>query len=115
MNAISKLQNLLFLLLTENNDCTFSHIKAAIKRIIHPTNRLLVTEQMSLLTMKQHSTEQPCDFLVCINNQAALCELTKLAADPFQEITKLIFLVGLRDPDLKLNCWTTFRSKIRPQ
>ena len=60
--------------------------------IIHPTDRLLVVEQMSLLKMKQHSTEQPHDFLVHINNQATLCELKKLAPDPVQETTKLIFL-----------------------
>ena len=90
VNAISKLQNLLFPLLIENNDCAFAHNKVAIKRITHPIDRFLVAERMSLLIMKQHSTEQPRDFLVRINNQAALCELTKLAADPVQEITKLV-------------------------
>ena len=57
---------------------------------------------MSLLTMKQHSTEQPLDFLVRINNQTGFCELTKLAADPVQEIAKLVFLARLTDPDLQL-------------
>ena len=33
VDAISKLQNLLFPLLIENNDCTFAHVKAAIKHI----------------------------------------------------------------------------------
>ena len=79
-----------------------AHIKAAIKRITHPTDRFLVAEQMFLLTIKQHSTEQLRDFLVRINNQAALCELTKLAADPVQETTELVFLAGLADPHLKL-------------
>ena len=40
--------------------------------------------------------------MVHINNQAALCDLAKLAANPVQEITKLVYLAGLSDSDLKL-------------
>ena len=66
---------------------------------------------MSVLTIKQHSTEQPRDFLVRINNQAALCELTKLTADPVQETTKLVFLSGLADPHLKLKVLDHIQAK----
>ena len=50
----------------------------------HPTDKFLVAERMTLLTMEQHVGEHPRDFMVRINNQAALCDLAKLAANPVQ-------------------------------
>ena len=40
--------------------------------------------------------------MVRINNQAALCDLAKLAANQVQEIIKLVYLARLSDSDLKL-------------
>ena len=102
VDAISRLQSLLFPLNVDDDACTFDSIKAAVRCITHPTDKFLVAERMTLLTMEQHVGEHPRDFMVRINNQAALCDLTKLAANPVQEITKLVYLAGLSDSDLKL-------------
>jgi hypothetical protein len=53
---------------------------------------------MKLDQLQQHSNESPGEFLLRINNQAALCDLTKLAQDMVGEMTKLIFMVGISSP-----------------
>ena len=102
VDAISRLQSLLFPLNVDDTACNFDSIKAAVRCITHPTDKFLVAERMTLLTMEQHVGEHPHDFMVRINNQAALCDLAKLATNLVQEITKLVYLAGLSDSDLKL-------------
>ena len=101
VNAISQLHNM-FPTVVEDDDCKYEHIKAVVQWISRPADKSLVAECMSLFTMQQHSDEYPRDFLAHINNQAAVCDLAKLADNPFLEVTKLVFLVGLSNPDLKL-------------
>ena len=102
LDAISRLQSLLFSLNVDDDACTFDSIKVAVRRIMHPADKFLIAEHMTLLTMEQRVGEHPRDFVVRINNQAALCDSAKLATNPVQEITKLVYLAGLSDSDLKL-------------
>ena len=102
VDAISHLRNIMFPAVIDDDGCTYEHIKAVIQRISRPADKSLVAERMSLLMMQQHSDEHPRDFLARINNQAAVCDLATLAENPILEVTKLVFLAGLANPDLKL-------------
>ena len=102
VDAITKLQSLLFPIKVDDEACTFDHVTTAIRHITHPADKFLVAERMSLMTMQQQVGEPPREFLVRINDQAARCNLSQMAENPVAEITKLVYLAGLADPDLKL-------------
>ena len=85
VDAISRLQSLLFPIKVDDDACTFDIIRATIRRVAHPADKFLVTERMTLLTLAQNVGEHPRDFVVRKNDQTTLCDLARLVTTPYKK------------------------------
>ena len=81
----------------------FSEIKKAILPYIESRKRLVIAERTFFLQMTQEVSETVVDFVARLNEAASLCQWELLAKEAAaQELVKLRFIAGLRDPEMKV-------------
>ena len=86
-------------------DTPYKDIRLAIQNYISPRERerVVTAERANILSVIQGVGESDDDFLSRLREEARYCDFKKLktAANPEEELVKIKFISGLRDPEAK--------------
>ena len=84
-------------------DTSFKAIRQAIQNYISPKERVETAERSKLLSVVQGGGESDDDFLARLREEARYCDFEKLKSvtNPEEELVKIKFISGLRDPEDK--------------
>ena len=85
-------------------DTPYKDIRLAIQNYISPKERVVTAKRVKFLSIIQGVGESEDNFLARIREEACYCDFEKLrtAAHPEEELVKINFISGLRDPEAKL-------------
>ena len=85
-------------------DTPFKEIRLAIQNYISPKERVVTAERAKFLSVVQGVGESDDDFLARLREEARYCDFEKLktVTNPEEELVKIKFISGLRDPEAKL-------------
>ena len=94
-------------------DTPYKDIRLAIQNYICPKERVVTAERANFLFVVQSVGESYDDFLLRLREEARYCDFEKLkkAANPEEELVKIKFISGLRDPEAKLRLLDGIRAK----
>ena len=85
-------------------DTPFKDIRQAIQNYISPKERVETAERAKFLSVVQGVGESDDDFLARLREEARYCDFEKhkTVTNPEEELVKIKFISGLRDPEAKL-------------
>ena len=94
-------------------DTPYKDIRLAIQNYISPKERVVTAEKATFLSVIQGEGESDYDFLARLRKEARYCDFEKLktAANPEEELEKIKFISGLRDPEEKLRLLDGIKAK----
>ena len=94
-------------------DTPYKDIRLAIQNYISPKERVVTAERAKFLSVIQGVGESDDDFLARLREEARYCDFEKLktAANPEEELVKIKFISGLRDPEAKLRLLDGIKAK----
>ena len=94
-------------------DTPHKAIRLAIQNYISPKERVVTAERAKFLSVIQGVGESDDDFLARLREEASYCDFEKLktAANPEEELIKIKFTSGLRDPEAKLRLLNNIKAK----
>ena len=94
-------------------DKPYKDIRLAIQNYISPKERVVTAERAKFLSVIQGVGESDDDFLARLREEARYCDFEKLktAANPEEELVKIKFISGLRDPEAKLRLLDGIKAK----
>ena len=84
-------------------DTLFKEIRLAIQNYISPKERVVTAERAKFLSAVQGIGESDDEFLARLREEARCCDFEKLKRvnNPEEELVKIKFISGLRDPEAK--------------
>ena len=93
-------------------DTPYKDIRLAIQNYIPPKERVVTAERAKFPSVIQGVGESDDDFLARLK-EARYCDFEKLktAANPEEELVKIKFISGLRDPEAKLRLLDGIKAK----
>ena len=85
-------------------DTPYKKIRLAIQKYISTKEKVVTAEKAKFQSVIQGVGESDDDFLARLREEARYCAFEKLktAANPEEELVKIKFMSGLRDPEAKL-------------
>ena len=85
-------------------DTPYKDINLVIQNHVSPLERVVTTEKLKFLSVVHSVGESDNDFLARLREGARYCDFEKLktAANTEEEMVKIKFISGLRDPEAKL-------------
>ena len=94
-------------------DTPYKDIRLASQNYISPKEREVTAERAKFLSVIQGVGESDDDFLARLREEARYCDFEKLktAANPEEELVKIKFISGLRDPEAKLRLLDGIKAK----
>ena len=94
-------------------DTLFKQIRLAIQNYISPKERVVTAERAKFLSVVQGVGESEDDFLARLREEARYCDFEKLktVTNPEEELVKIKFISGLRDPEAKLRLLDGIKTK----
>ena len=94
-------------------DTPYKDIRLAIQNYISPIERVLTAERAKFLSVIQGVGVSDDNFLARLREEPRYCDFGKLktAANPDEELVKIMFILGLRDPDAKLRLLDGIKAK----
>ena len=94
-------------------DTPFKEIRLAIQNYISPKERVVTAERAKFLYVVQDVGESDDDFLTHLRVEARYCDFEKLqtVTNPEEELVKIEFISGLRDPEAKLRLLDGIKTK----
>ena len=94
-------------------DTPYKDIRLAIQNYISPKERVATAERAKLLSVIQGVGESDDDFLARLREEARYCDFEKLktAANPEEELMKIMFISGLGDPEAKISLLEGIKAK----
>ena len=94
-------------------DTPFKEIRLAIQNYISPKERVVTAERAKFLSVVQGVGEPDDDFLARLREEARYCdfEKRKTVTNPEEELVKIKFISGLRDPEAKLGLLDGIKTK----
>ena len=94
-------------------DTPFKEIRLAIRNYISPKERVVTAERAKFLSVVQGVGESDDDFLTHLREEARYCYFEKLktVANREEELVKIKFISGLRDPEAKLRLLDGIKTK----
>ena len=94
-------------------DTPYKDIRLAIQNYISPKERVVTAERAKFLSVIQGVGESHDDFLARLREEARYCDFEKLktAANPEEELVKIKFISGLRDPEAKFRLLDGIKAK----
>ena len=94
-------------------DTPYKDIRLAIQNYISPKERVVTAERAKFLSVIQGVGESDDDFLARLREEARYCDFEKLrtAANPEEDLIKIKFISGLRDPEAKLRVLDGIKAK----
>ena len=94
-------------------DTPFKEIRQAIQNYISPKERVETAERAKFLSVVQGVGESNDDFLAGLREEARYCDFEKLktVTNPEEELVKMKYFSGLRDPEAKLRLLDGIKTK----
>ena len=94
-------------------DTPFKEIRLAIQNYISPKERVVTAERAKFLSVVQGVGEPDDDFLARLRDEARYCDFEKLktVTSPEEELVKIKFISGLREPEAKLRLLDGIKTK----
>ena len=94
-------------------DTPYKDIRLAIQNYISPKERVVTAGRAKFLSVIQGVGESDDDFLAHLREKARYCDFEKLktAANPEEELVKIKFNSGLRDPEAELRLLDGIKAK----
>ena len=94
-------------------DTYFKEIRQAIQNYVSPKERAETAERSKFLSVVQGVGESDDDFLARLREEARYCDFEKLktVTNPEEELVKIKFISGLRDPEVKLKLLDGIKTK----
>ena len=94
-------------------DTPYKDIRLAIQNYISPKERVITAGRAKFLSVIQGVGESDDDFLARLREEARFCDFEKLktVANPKEELVKIKFISGLRDPEAKLRLLDGINAK----
>ena len=94
-------------------DTPYKDMSLAIQNYISPKERVVTAERAKFLSVIQGVGESNDDFLARLRDEARYCYFEKLktAANFEEELVKIKFISGLRDPEAKLRLLDGIKAK----
>ena len=94
-------------------DTPYKDIRLAIQNYISPKKRVVTAKRAKFLSVIQGVGESDDNFLARLREEARYCDFEKLktAANPEEELVKIKFISGLRDPEAKLRLLDGIKAK----
>ena len=94
-------------------DTPSKEITLAIQNYISPKERVVTAEKAKFLSVVQGVGESDDDFLARLREEARYCDFEKLktVTNPEEELVKIKFISGLRDPEAKLRLLDGIKTK----
>ena len=94
-------------------DTLFKEIRQAIQNDISPKERVETAERAKFLSVVQGVGESDDNFLASLREEARCCYFKKLktVTNPEEELVKIKFILGLRDPEAKLELLDSIKTK----
>ena len=94
-------------------DTPYKDIRLATQNYISPKERVVTAERAKFLSVIQDLGESDDDFLARLREEARCCDFEKLktVAIPEEELVKIKFFSGLRDPEAKLRLLDGMKAK----
>ena len=94
-------------------DTPFKEIRQAIQNYISPKERVETAERAKFLSVVQGVGESNDDFLAGLREEARYCDFEKLktVTNPEEELVKIKYFSGLRDPEAKLRLLDGIKTK----
>ena len=91
----------------------FKEIRQAIQNYISPKVRVETAEKARFLSIVQGIGESDDDFLALLREEARYCDFEKLktVTNPEEELVKIKFISGLREPEAKLRLSDGIKTK----
>ena len=81
----------------------FKDIKQVIENYLAPRKRLVIADRTNFLQLHQKDGEPVVDYLSRLNEASVFCKWDELKqGNPTEELIKLRFIAGLKDPGLKI-------------
>ena len=94
-------------------DTPYNDIRLAFQNCISPKERVVTAERAKFLSVIQGVGESDEHFLARLREEARYCDFEKLktAANPEEELLKIKFISGLREPESKLRLLDGIKAK----
>ena len=94
-------------------DTPYEDIRLAVQNYISPKERVVTAERAKFLSVIQGVGESDNDFLAHLREEARYCDFEKLktAGNPEDELVKMKFISGLREPEAKLRLLDGIKAK----
>ena len=94
-------------------DTPFKEIRLSIQNYISPKERVVTAEKAKILSVVQGVGESDDDFLARLREEARYCDFEKLetVTNPEEELVKIKFISGLRDPEAKFRLLDGIKTK----
>ena len=94
-------------------DTPFKEIRQAIQNYIFPKLRVKTAERAEFLSVVKGVGENDDDLLARLTKEARYCDFEKLKtlANPEEELVKIKFISGLREPEAKLGLLDGIKTK----
>ena len=94
-------------------DTPFKEIRQAIQNYISPKERVETAERAKFLSVVQGVGESNDDFLAGLREEARYCDFEnfKTVTNPEEELVKIKYFSGLRDPEAKLRLLDGIKTK----
>ena len=94
-------------------DTPYKDIRLAVQIYISPKERVLMAERAKFLSVIQGVVESDDNLLARLREEARYCDFEKLktVANPEEELVKIKFISGLRDPEAKLRLLDGINAK----
>ena len=91
----------------------YKDIRLAIQNYISLNERVVTAERAKFLSVIQGAGESDDDLLARLREEASYCDFDKLktSANPEEELVKIKFISGLRDPEAKLRLPNGIKAK----
>ena len=91
----------------------YKDIRLAIQNYISPKKRVVTAERAKFMSVIQGVGESDDNFLERRRDEARYCDFTKLktASNLEEELVKIMFISGLRDPEAELRLLDGIKSK----
>ena len=94
-------------------DTPFKEIRLAIQNYISPKERVVTAERAKFLSVDQGVGESDDNFLARLREEVRYCDFEKLKTViiPEEELVKIKFISGLREPEAKLRLLDGIKTK----
>ena len=93
-------------------DTLYKDLGCAMQNYISPKERIVTAENVKYMILIQGAEEWDDNFLACLREEARHCDIEKpkTLANPEEELVRIKFISGLRDPEAKLSFSTLLRQ-----